>query len=147
MSLLNPSPGEIIDRLSILELKIPAFQKGGVPAEYLEAEKASLQDKMQEWDFEMRDSMPVNVTWDMIAEMKNALAAFNALLWKAEDDARMTPEEDIIKLARLCKHIASMNDARSRAIKRLNDIYGIEGGQEKIYAHKNFLSDETLGVE
>ena len=147
MSLIAPTPGEILDRLSILALKIPVFQEKEIFAAHLEAEKSGLEEKMFDWDNILRAQMADQITWDMLAEQRNTLAAVNAILWQAEDDVRSTSQNDSFKLASLCLRIAKMNDARSRAIRRMNELYGADAGQEKIYERQVFVSDESLGVE
>jgi hypothetical protein len=144
MSLLNPTPGEILDRLSILELKIPAFEKYGWASEDLEAEKAGLEERMKDWDQGLREDMVGEVIYNQIAEGRNALAAVNALLWDAEDDVRRSHPDELTKLARLCQYIAKMNDSRNKHINKLNGLYGLHIRQEKIYSTKTVVSDLDL---
>lgn len=138
MSLLNPNPGEIIDRLTILELKITAAGKKGISAVHFEAEKLGLEDRLEHFkaclceDFCMDDA-GLDKKLTEIAQNHNALAAVNSLLWQAEDDVRATREEEALKLASLCKRIAKWNDTRAQHIAILNLLYGLEEGPEKLH--------------
>jgi hypothetical protein len=139
MRLLNPSPGEILDRLSILELKIGAASRLGVSSTHFEAEKASLEPVLQNWEQGISedcigDGDRLDRTLEEVARHKNGLAAANALLWRAEDDLRRTPDTETYKLARLAKQIAAWNDARAYHVRGLDSCYGLEDGPEKIYA-------------
>jgi hypothetical protein len=137
--LLNPSPGEIQDRLSILDLKIAAASKKGLDATHFEAEQASLKEAMTNWEQGVvEDCVGDDKLYDEkileIAGHKNALAAVNALLWQAEDEIRATPGTEAFKLAILVKNTARWNDARASHVRVLDKLYGITDGPEKIYA-------------
>ena len=139
MRLLNPSPGEILDRLSILELKITAATKRSVSSTHFEAEKASLEEVLKTWEQGiaedcMGDGDRLTETLVQIAGHRNGLAACNALLWQAEDDVRALPAEAAFKLASLCKRIVSWNDGRAAHVRELNKLYGMEDEPEKIFA-------------
>jgi hypothetical protein len=138
MRLLNPSPGEVLDRLSILELKIMAAKKREISSTHFEAEKASLDERMRDWDQGITedclgDGDRLDATLQKVAINKNGLAAVNALLWDAEDKARATPENSAFTLAVLCKQIIKLNDARARHVRELDLLYGISDGEEKMY--------------
>lgn len=139
MRLLNPSPGEILDRMSILELKIEAAKKKNVDSTHFKAEKASLDEVLRTWDNALiEDCCGDEGLYDTkLAEIsihRNALAAVNALLWRAEDEVRATPDESAFKLARLCKQIVSLNDSRSAHVLSLSRLYGLEDEPEKLYS-------------
>jgi hypothetical protein len=131
--LLNPSPGEVIDRITILELKIQAVEKRGSDASGFQAEKTSLEEHLANWDQMLRDDYAPNETWDKINEKKTGLTAVNSLLWEAEDQVRALPEMEALKLAILAKRIARLNDSRSKLVGELTELYGIKGETEKIY--------------
>lgn len=141
MRLLNPSPGEILDRLSILELKIEAGTKRGLVTTHFEAEKASLQEALRNWEQGIAedcigDGDRLEKTLEEVAKHKNGLQAVNGLLWQAEDDVRATEDTEAFKLARLCRQIANLNDARAAHVRALDVCYGLEDGPEKLYAAK-----------
>ena len=139
MRLLNPSPGEILDRMSILELKISAARKKNVASIHFEAERASLDEVLRTWDNGLiedccGDEEALDKKTSAMATHRNALAAVNALLWRAEDEVRATPEDSSFKLARLCKQIVHLNDSRAGHVLALNKLYGLEEEQEKLYS-------------
>jgi hypothetical protein len=147
MSILNPTPGELLDRLSILRLKIAAFDKKELCTDALEAEKAGIEEMMRDWARGLLEDMVSEETEQLINQSVNALAAVNALLWKAEDDVREASLDEAFKLARLCKHIAAMNDARNEHILKLDTLYGLKVKSDKIYSTtRTFISDLDLGT-
>ncbi len=131
--LLNPSPGEIFDRLSILELKINAAEKKRLDASNFQAEKAMLEDALLTWTGWLKEDNVDEETRDKIAQHRNGLAAVNALLWDAEDQVRELPEEEMSKLAQLAKRICKLNDRRAELVRGLGILYGAGNQQEKIY--------------
>lgn len=145
MRLLNPSPGEIMDRITILTLKIDAAQKREMNPAHFEAEKQMLEEKMQFWNAALRSDMAPQEIWDDIAKHTNGLIAVNNLLWAAEDDVRSTSDTEAFKLARLCKQIASWNDARAYHIGQFSALYGMQDGPEKLYKHRVVVSDTEIG--
>jgi hypothetical protein len=138
MRLLNPSPGEILDRLSILELKIAASKKLDRDSTHFEAEKASLDEVFRNWENGLiedccGDEDMYDKKRETIAYNRNGLAAINALLWQAEDNVRETPDTSVFKLAILCKQIVRLNDARAKFVRQLDLLYGIKDGPEKLH--------------
>lgn len=135
MRLLNPSPGEVVDRLTILELKIQAANKREVSDVHFQVEKVQLEEYLSSrWDHEIK--VGTSVLWEQIKEQWNGLMAVNGLLWMAEDDVRETPDTESFKLARLCKQIANLNDQRSKLVQKLSELYGEKVRPEKMYAEK-----------
>lgn len=140
MRLLNPSPGELFDRLSILELKIRFGQKKGVDTSHFAAEKLSIEQALREWEQSLIEDMYGlgDEAWDAkqaeINQNRNALAAVNALLWEAEDSVRALSDEKVAELAYLAKQIAKWNDARSSHVHCLNTLYGADSGPEKLHS-------------
>jgi hypothetical protein len=137
--LLNPSPGEILDRLTILELKIMWGGKRSMDVTHFEAEKYSLIEVLKNWTEGIAedcigDGDRLDETLQKVDLHRNGLAAVNALLWDAEDEARRTPDTSAFKLAVLCKKIIRLNDARASHVRELDLLHGIRDGQEKIYA-------------
>jgi DUF438 domain-containing protein len=137
MRLLNPSPGEVIDRLTILELKVQASEKRGTDATQFLAEKASLEEYLSNWDQMLREDYASGGIWDTIAMKKTGLTAVNTLLWEAEDLVRETSDTEALKLAQLCRRIANLNDSRAKLVAEISALYGAkETVSEKIYAQK-----------
>ena len=135
MSLLNPTPGEVLDRLTILDLKIEAAER--VQKQELvihwKAEKVSLEERLVVFGKMM--STQTGEIKEKIDLHINSLVALNSLLWRAEDNIRELPETAVFRLASLCKKVASWNDGRNRNIQDLNKLYGFDQ-EEKIYKNE-----------
>lgn len=136
MRLLNPAPGEILDRISILDLKIRAAEQKGIDTARFAAEKSLLEEQMLNWNNWLREDKPPQSTWDVIAQKKNGLAAINALLWETEDTVRATHPTDIQTLATCCIRVYTLNDGRADLVHQLSKLYGSDEVHEKIYGAK-----------
>lgn len=133
MGLLKPSPGEVTDRLTILELKINAAGKSGKsPLRFVE-EKSSLEHWLGGHRPEMGDPFLQRDRETRIEQAKKSLAAVNALIWEAIDQVVELSEVELSKLAMLAKRTAKLNMAREEKIRELNRLYRAEDGEEKMY--------------
>ena len=119
MNLLNPGPGDLLDRLTILARKI--------------VERPERADFQKEFDeiAEMVFQLSVNAKGGAII----ILAAINAALWQREDEIRRfkilssTVEGfDFPRAARVAFEIQDLNDRRAELVAEIN---GTEG--EKLY--------------
>lgn len=139
MRLLTPSPGEVLDRMTILELKIKNGQRKDMKVEGFEAERQALRDYMVQFeqglkeDFSVREPKEYDKRCQELSEKKNGLMAMNALLWDAEDQVRVCNQLEMTKLAGLCLRIVKLNDNRARIVRELSILYGTEDHQEKMY--------------
>jgi len=134
MRLLSPSPGEVIDRMTILDLKIQVSGKKGTDAGQFLAEKASLENFMEHWDRLLKEDDQSPETYDSIRIAKTGLVAVNSLLWDAEEQVRILPETEMVQLAQLAKRIAKLNDSRSALVREISSLYGApEAVGEKMY--------------
>ncbi len=137
--LLTPSPGEVLDRITILDLKIQAFEKKDKDASNFIAEKQSLLDYLEDWKQRLREELCYRKDaemvdhWNQIGEKTNGLLAVNSLLWDAEDQVRATDQLEVTKLASLCLRIVKLNDSRAVLVRELNNLYKAEDHQEKIF--------------
>ena len=126
MSLLKPTPGEVMDRMSILTLKQHAYRKANRDISALLSEEMALRAYLKHFAFPNEKSVPV------IQSLGELLADINHELWKAEDEVRAAKSDsDILKAA---KKIASFNDLRSNTIQDINKAFHTENIEEKIYA-------------
>ena len=119
------SPGELIDKISILEIKM---------------ERITDQDKLVnvklEWEAlnkSRSSSLTKSATLD---ELTAQLKAVNTTLWAIEDDIREFERlknfgEEFVKLARA---IYSHNDKRARIKRSINEFLGSKLIEEKSYA-------------
>lgn len=109
--LLNPGPGELADRLSVLTLKV--FHKS--TAAYLEERDAvvlAIAEALRETAFQFEDFL--------------ALAAINGELWAFEDRIRAfradpkPAELDEHEVLRVAMGIQELNDQRAALIAKIN---------------------------
>lgn len=122
MSLLRPTPGAIIDRITILTLKINAYIKAGRNTDSLWREQVELANQLAK----KAQARPAEIF---------SLARINTELWQAEDQVRSLPSSQVLDLAQLAKHIASLNDQRIKLIRELDNSYGCdEPTEEKIFS-------------
>lgn len=138
MGLLNPTPGEIVDRLTILELKIQAAKKRNTPSAALLAEQQQLQQVMRDHEQGIiEDCLGDDELWEKknnsIRVVWNGLAAINALLWDCEDQVRALPVTEALKLAALAKQIARLNDSRAGLKGEMTELYGMTEAEVKMY--------------
>ena len=122
MSLLRPSPGEVLDRLSIIGLKITAFQKAGKDKTKLAAEAHELIESLEE--------LLIPVEAEILS---TKLSEINRELWKAEDDVR-SPSSTVLQIASTAQNITKLNDLRCSLIRQIDKACGVESIEEKIYA-------------
>ncbi|MBL8690542.1 MAG: hypothetical protein JNL04_15675 [Rhodospirillaceae bacterium] len=125
MTLVAPvSWGELIDKITILEIKLAKLGPG-----------PQLDNVRREFDAlaAVRDrNAPSPEAWREIA---GELKAINEALWKIEDDIRECEREkrfdaEFIELAR---SVYRTNDKRAAAKRRLNDRMGSVLVEEKLY--------------
>ena len=132
MRLINYGTGEILDRLTILDLKIQHGGEGQV--DHFRNERSALLAK----------AAPQNTqAWFPLA-LK--LAMVNGLLWRAEDELRSLrnrPEPAraqwvgfgktwIEEVAGVAVRIQELNDARALCVQEINKLTGENLGPEKI---------------
>lgn len=125
MRLLNPDPGEILDRLTILARKIV--------------------ERPEREDFKSEEKALVNALTIGCKELPVmfALAAVNAALWEEENILRRLREYTrnyafdmytpaLVATAKTGIRLQTLNDQRSELIKQLTVAFGGEAREEKI---------------
>ena len=121
MSLLHPTPGEVMDRMSIVELKIEAYRKSKKDTSRLTAEGRELSEYLTKFP-----------DTHEIESLRNKLVTINLTLWKSEDEVRSC--RDRMRLYEVALNIAKFNDRRSKVIREIDRNCGVESIEEKIYA-------------
>jgi len=127
MRLLNPSPGELLDRKTILHLKIDAGRRRQVSVAHFEEELAGIEAVLADW-------FDKNPGADRRAydEAARELAEVNRKLWGAEDEVRALPPSAKDRLAALAKEIPELNDRRADLVQRVNALFRVRH-TEKLY--------------
>ena len=119
------SPGELIDKITILEIKLERMD---------DAEK--LKNVKSEWEMltAARDGVvkPSLKLERLTAELKEV----NQRLWDIEDDIRECEREKDFgdKFIELARGVYLNNDRRSRVKRRINELLGSSLIEEKSYA-------------
>jgi fructose-bisphosphate aldolase class 1 len=121
MSILKPTPGAVMDRMMIIELKVDAFRKAGKPTQLLNKELDSLAQHLSSHGEDCAK----------IQDLRALLESANRRLWTAEDAIRST--EEISEVALQAKKICALNDERNRLIREIDKAFGVEPVEEKIY--------------
>jgi len=127
MRLLNPSPGELLDRKTILHLKIDAGRRRQVSVAHFEEELSGIKAALADW-------FKKNPGADRRAydEAARELAGVNGKLWEAEDEVRALPRDAKDRLAELAKEIPELNDRRADLVQRVNALFRVSH-TEKLY--------------
>lgn len=120
-------PGEIFDRLTILQLKMRAGIAQGKPIGHFVQEETVLHDQL-----------PAII--EPYTELHARLAGINAALWQQEDLLRrqrrteICPRymEDWKTIARTAFRIQELNDQRAETIAAINRAAGRSDGAEKL---------------
>jgi hypothetical protein len=120
------SPGELLDKISILQIKLARIPDAGKLANV----KLELSLLEQTW----KDS---GCAMQELAREERALLNVNERLWDIEDrirdkEARQTFDRDFIELARA---VYVCNDERAEIKKRINLQLGSRLIEEKSYRH------------
>ena len=135
--LIGYGTGEIVDRLSILALKIQL----GKPEETLHFrdERSALLNKLGEQAHVgalgnitiSRDDHKTTL-WRVFFD----LSTINGMLWRAEDDLRSnrncTEADRLLGIAGIAYEIQHLNDQRARCIREINQLTGEHAGHEKL---------------
>lgn len=137
MSVLhNPGPGEILDRLSILALKLTYGAQAGRDLTHWQEERDALWQQLTE-------------SWGSVhvGHAYVDLASVNAALWQAEEEIRRLralPEGAraqwtgglgnvwTVAVAMVAMHIANLNDSRADLVALINREAGLDRPQEKL---------------
>jgi hypothetical protein len=119
------SPGEVLDRLTILEIKYERI-----------ADAAKLVNVKRERD-ELAAVVAKHIpARDDIARLHDGLKAVNEKLWVIEDDIRDCERARDFgpKFVELARAVYFTNDERARLKREINDALGADIIEEKSYA-------------
>lgn len=131
----NPGPGEILDRLTILALKIVYGTQAGRDTTHWKAEQETLADTF--WL-----GTPGTLTVRVRGLQWMELAAVNAAIWQAEDEMRGYRDsfigdapipQDTQIAAGLCGcRIQYLNDRRAELVTLINSNAGVDHPSDKV---------------
>jgi hypothetical protein len=109
MPLLDPSIGDLIDRLSILRLKIQHGEEVGKSIYHFDTERAAILKRLN----------GVNLSTPEVEKLFVA----NEAIWELTDALRTAGSSDAFA-ARLGRKILAMNDERARLIAAISAAHG-----------------------
>lgn len=127
MGLMNPSLGELVDRKTILHLKIAAGERKNVKVAHFQKELELIEAALADW---LRKTAGADRhAYDAAT---HGLAEVNLKLWHAEDEVRALERSQRDRLAELAKLIPELNDRRAELVRQVNRVFGVDQ-VEKLY--------------
>ena len=122
--LIEVSPGELLDRIGILQLKLEHLR--ALPAR--QAVERELEALFQQRDASIRFSAELR----LLAE---ELAGVNRVLWRVEDELRLCEQRgqfDAV-FVEMARGVYQNNDRRSLLKRRINELLGSSLTEQKVY--------------
>jgi tetratricopeptide (TPR) repeat protein len=118
------APGELIDKITILEIKSERL-----------AEPAKLDQVRRELDALRRARAGAVPPSDVLTRLEAALKAVNATLWEVEDAIRACERDKDFgpRFVELARSVYRTNDARSALKRQINELLGAPFGEQKAY--------------
>jgi len=129
MSIFVPiSPGELVDKLTILELKATKLRELGS----LEMLRDVQREREQLRTLEQRE-LPASAK---LGQLRAELAAINGALWAIEDDIREHERTHDFgaRFVELARSVYMTNDRRAAVKREINELLGSELREHKAYA-------------
>ena len=119
------SPGELIDKITILEIKIERME---------DADK--LENVKLEWKILTAARDGAIKPTDELERLTRELKESNVHLWEIEDDIRQCERDKDYgdKFVELARGVYMNNDKRSRLKREINELLGSRLIEEKSYA-------------
>jgi Flp pilus assembly protein TadD len=118
------APGELIDKITILEIKAQRL-----------ADPAKLAQVRRELDALRRARAGTVPPSDELARLEAALKRVNATLWEVEDAIRACERDQDFgpRFVELARSVYRTNDARSALKRQINELLGAPFGEQKAY--------------
>jgi hypothetical protein len=120
------SPGELIDRITILQIRVRNVTDPHKQPR-IRRELESLLSVRQHAIAARAD----------LQDLFGELATVNEELWRIEDDLRFCERRSDFgaSFVDLARSVYRLNDRRSRLKQSINEMLGVENAEEKIYSH------------
>ncbi len=127
MSLIDPTPGQLIDRRAVLALKIPQWDRRGRKADHLRREYAAIEERLGLLD---GGKGPV-----LTEEQRDRLDEIHARMWHhvgwIEATSAATPE-NAMSVAQVAIDLANLNRERWKLVDDIDRANGAHQGGEKL---------------
>ncbi|MEE8351834.1 MAG: DUF6165 family protein [Rhodospirillales bacterium] len=119
------SPGELIDKITILEIKLDRM-----------SDAAKLANVKAEWDLLTASRDAAIPASDELQRLSQSLKEVNVGLWVIEDYIRQCEREKDFgkKFIELARSVYINNDDRARLKREINELLGSRLVEEKSYA-------------
>lgn len=134
MRLIQPNPGECVDRQTILHLKCKAGQAKGLHVGPWVEEINLIQNYLEKEWFPLA---PKSIQNDFDTLYKE-LEKVNQELWELEDNIRAIMAMEAVdghdqeRVMEIAFAVPRLNDQRAELVKRMNALFGLQS-QEKVY--------------
>jgi hypothetical protein len=127
-AVLEVSPGEVLDRITILAVKRTRLAAGASKSEV----EGALASAIGAWADVVARTPAVDTT--VAAQLERDLQALNDRLWRAEDRIRAHErcQDWGMAFVEVAREICRLNDARADLKNEVDALFGL-GAQRKIY--------------
>lgn len=119
--------GELLDKISILELKVAKIDRNDPRLSKMEEELGWLNDAAAAYGI-FSSPHP-----DVVDGLAVELRAENEELWRLEDEARATSTADLTRLGEIYLQVIEHNKRRSKIKHEINSLYDDNAGEVKLY--------------
>ena len=127
----NPGPGEILDRLSILQLKMLYGVQAGKPIGHFVSEAEALWSLLPGIGDYAREVIRLTAINAALWHAENDLRALRAAVG-AGDDPKLLSHDEIVRAVRGAFQIQALNDQRAAGIATINRAAGRPEEAEKL---------------
>lgn len=124
------SNGEIVDKFSILEIKLSYSQQ--------ETKTLNIQKELNQ----LKQYIDIILNQDQIYKLYTKLKNVNSQLWLIEDKIRIKEDHSMFddEFIELARNVYKLNDERARYKKELNIVSKSELIEEKLYTSLNTIN-------
>ena len=118
------APGEIVDRLSILEIKMERIK-----------DEAKLKNIRQEYELTMQERQKLAFAGAELERLAAELKVVNGKIWQIEDDIRDHERDRNFgdSFVTLARSVYQTNDKRAEIKRRINELLNSKLVEEKSY--------------
>ena len=123
---IEVSNGELIDKLTILEIKLNKISN-----------KDKLDNLMEEWEYINSQTIPIYQIYGIkIMELVDQLESTNKELWWIEDQLRLCEKEQRFdkEFVELARSVYKLNDERHAIKKDIDKLTNSKFSEEKSYS-------------
>lgn len=118
------APGELVDRLSILEIKMERIK-----------DEAKLKNIRQEYELTMQERQKLAFAGAELERLAAELKVVNGKIWQIEDDIRDHERDRNFgdSFVTLARSVYQTNDKRAEIKRRINELLNSKLVEEKSY--------------